>query len=157
MVLSDATVTAREEIAKKDASKAEHRQFIKQVEKMLTVIGQILGGSMIQTISMSVGSPDIEEDAYTETLDKVGRNNATELVDLAVRLDHFEEYPFNLVKRLYKQYEANRFAQRVLKDLVIANMHVFDIGHEMRQRVLTILGAGKPDDSLISRAGKRLK
>jgi hypothetical protein len=100
MALSDATVSAREEIAKRDPSKAEDRQFIKQVEKLLTVIGQILGVSMIQTISLSVRSPDIEEDAYAETLDRVGRNNATELVDLAIRLDHFEEYPFNLVKRL---------------------------------------------------------
>jgi hypothetical protein len=157
MSLSDATITAKEEMAKLDASKPEHRQFIKQVEKLLTVIGQIMGGSMIQTISLSVGSPDIEENAYAEILDSIGHNNATELIDLSIRLDHFEEYPFNRIKALYRDFAKNRFAQRVLKDLVIENMHVFDIGHEMRQRVLATLEVAKPGDSLLSRSGKRLK
>lgn len=157
MTLSDTTLKAREQIAKKDPNKRGDREFIKQVEKLLTVIGQILGGSMIQLISTNVGSPDIEEVAYTETLDKIGRTNASELVDLAIRLDHSEEYPFSRIKRLHKLYHANRFAQRVLKDMVIANMHVFEIGHEMRQRVLATLEIAKPVDSLLSKDSKRLK
>src|SRR5579872_3993201 len=95
MALSDTTVVVRGEIAKMDASRQEERQHIKRLEKLLTIIGQILGGATVQMISLNVGSPDIEESAYTETLDTVGRNDATELVDLAIRLDHFDVYPFN--------------------------------------------------------------
>jgi hypothetical protein len=157
MTLSDATVRAREEIAQRDTSKPDERQFVKRFEKLLTVIGQIVGTSMIQNISMNIGSPDIEEGAYSETLDKVGRNNATQLVDLSIRLDHFQDYPYNQIKALNKEYASNRFAQRVLRDLVIANMHVFDIGHDTRQRVSALLDLGKPTDALISRTGKRLK
>ncbi len=156
MVLSDATVSAKEELAKLKAANPEGPQLIKRVEKLLTVIAQILGVYKIQTISLSVGSPDIEDDAYGETLSKVGRNNATELVDLSIRLDHSEEYPFNQISRLNREYASNRFAQRVLRDLVVANMHVFDIGQEMRQKVLATLKV-KPDDAILSRLGKRLK
>jgi hypothetical protein len=58
---------------------------------------------------------------------------------------------------LYNQFSSNRFAQFVLRDLVIANMHVFELTREMRQRVLATLESGKPDDEILSKAGKRLK
>jgi hypothetical protein len=112
---------------------------------------------MIHLISINVGSPDINEDAYSEILLRVGRTNATELIDLAIRLDHSKEYPFATVKNMYRAFETNRFAQRVLRDLVIDNMHVFDIGWEMRQKVLGVLKTSRPSYAVLSKAGKRLK
>jgi hypothetical protein len=156
IVLSDATLRAKEEIAKRDKQKAQDREFIKRIQALLTIIGQIVGGGMINLISVNVGSPDIEEDAYSETLETIGRTDASELVHLSIRLDHSEEYPFESIKKLYERYKStNRFAQRVLVDLVIENMSVFDIGREMRQRVLATLNEGT-DTALISRRTKRL-
>lgn len=156
-VLTDASARATEEIAKRDLKKAEDREFVKVIERLLTVIGQIVGASVVREISLNIGSPDIDEDAYSETLDAVGSNNATELVDLAIKLDHGEAYPYNQVKKLRKMFAANRFADRVLRDLVIANMHVFDIGRPMRQRVLALWNAGPPGSAVLSQSTKRLK
>ena len=153
--LRDVTVKAREDLAKRDPRNSEERQFSKLIEKLLLIVGQIVGTSVFRSISLNVGSPDIEEEAYAETLDLVGHNNATELIDLAIKLDHFEEYPFAEIKSLHKRYEKNRFADDVLKSLVISNMHVFDIGREMRQRVLGTLKAGPPDPGVLSSTTKR--
>jgi hypothetical protein len=76
---------------------------------------------------------------------------------LAIKLDHSTEYPYTRIKKLQKQYAGNRFAQRVLRDLVIENMHVFKVDREMRQRVLNILKAGPADSAVLSQSGKRLK
>jgi hypothetical protein len=114
-----------------------------------------VGASVLRSISLSVGSPDIQEAAYSDTLDRIGRNNATELVDLAIKLDHFEAYPFEEIKRLKRQCGENRFAENVLRDLVIANMYVFEIGREMRQRVIATLKVTSPGPAALSRNKKR--
>lgn len=51
-------------------------------------------------------------------MDKIGRNAATELIDVTVKLDHSSEYPYGRIKELHKQFEGNRFAQRMMRDLV---------------------------------------
>ena len=81
---------------------------------------------------------------------------ATELLDLTIKLDHSGEYPFEQIKRLHGLFAKNRFCDRVLKDLVIANMQTFDIGREMRQRVTGLLNVGSPGDAALSRGTKRL-
>jgi hypothetical protein len=156
-VLSDASVRVNEDLAKRDLKKPEERAFVKAIEKLLTIIGQIVGAGVVREISLNVGSPDIDEDAYSETLEAVGENNATELIDLAIKLDHGEAYPYSQVRKLRKMFAANRFADRVLRDLVIANMHMFDIGREMRQRVLALWNAGPSGSALLSRSTKRLR
>jgi hypothetical protein len=155
--LGTATLRVNEEIAKRDTSKPEDRQLIKQIEKLLTILGQIVGGAMIRGVSLNVGSPDIDDSAYAETLDRVGHNDATEMIDLAIKLDHSTEYPYTRIKKLHKQYATNRFAQRVLRDLVMENMQIFKIEREMRQRVLHLFGGGQADSSILSQSAKRLK
>jgi hypothetical protein len=156
-LLSDASVEAKRVLANKDNTQPEDREFITEIEKLITVVGQITGVSMCHTISLSVGSPDIEESAYVETLKVVGITHASRLVDLAVKLDHSEEYPFELIKNLQSGFEHNLFAQRVLRDMVFANMRVFDIGWEMRQRVFGVFNARPSSDAAISKSARRLK
>ena len=114
------------------------------------------GVGVVRAVSLSVGSPDIEEDAYTETLESVGRNNATELIDLAIKLDHFETYPVQEIVGLHRRFADNRFANNFLRELVIANMHVFRIERGTRQHMLSVLNA-KADDRVLSQTTKRLK
>jgi predicted MPP superfamily phosphohydrolase len=139
-------------------SGSETRDLAKALDRLLSVIGQILGASAITIISNNVGSSDIEAGAYLQTLDAVGRNPASELVHLAIRLDHSgpDDYPYDLIKDLQRRFEKNLFAQRVLAGLVIANMHVFDIGWTTRQKVLSVLGIKAPDAASLSRTNKRL-
>lgn len=153
--VGDVTVGMREELAKNDSGKAADLQVAKSAEKLLAVVAQAIGASVFHTISLNVGSPEIDENAYTETLELIGRSNATELIDLAIKLDHFEAYPFEEIKRLRRRFADNRYATNVLRDLVVANVHVFDIGRQNRQRVLGLFDETQQGDALLSRKTKR--
>jgi hypothetical protein len=158
MELSTAALKARAAAATLDPHEKETREFQKILEKFLFVLGQIIGISVVTMISTNVGSPDIEADAYLRTLERVGRTNATELVHLAIKLDHAgsDDYPLYLIKNLHERFQDNLFAQRVLADLVVGNMYVFDIGRTTRQKVLSTLGIKAPSEAMLSKRNKRL-
>jgi hypothetical protein len=155
-VLSDADARAKAEIEKRDRSKAEDRRFIKTLERLLTMIGQAVGSTVFREISLNIGSPEIDEGAYTEALEIVGKSHATALIDISIKLDNADSYPYNELRELHHELKNNRFAITVLRDLVIVNMYIFDIGREMRQRVLALFKEDA-DETLLSRTTKRLR
>ena len=155
-LLSEATIFVRESLAKVNPKTDAEKRFVKSIQRFLLVVGQLVGTSTFHNLSLSIGSPDIEETAYEEVLERVGRTNATELINLAIKLDHFEGYPVEDIRRLHRQFAANRFADDALKGLVISHMHVFHISRETRQKVLAIWGR-TPDDGMLVRATKRFK
>ncbi len=56
---------------------------------------------MIMRIATSVGLRDLER-AYAEALKKVGKSNATLLIDFAIRIEHSGEIPLDKLKDLHK-------------------------------------------------------
>jgi hypothetical protein len=118
----------------------------------------LLGAMMIRTVSLTVGTTDVKELAYSTTLQAVGRTPATELIDLAIKLDHRDEYPLTEVSDLKRDFNKNPFADQVLQVLVIENMFIFPMEREMRARVAAALKIKlKPSERLISDKGKRFE
>jgi predicted phosphodiesterase len=156
--LSATAARVRSELARKEQEGQNIRQLAKSTEKLIDILSHILGFSLFRTISHNVGSPEIEDDAYAETLETLGRNDATELIDFAIKLDHWsDEYPLGLFRDLHRRYKkSNRLAQAILRDLAIANMQVIEIGRETRQKVLEELKE-RPTASLIEATGKRFR
>ncbi len=154
--LNDLTVNLRDDFAKHEPKASEDYQLVKRLETLLTVVAQIAGSAVFHMISMNVGSAEIDRGAYADTKASVGPTNSAELVDLAIKLDHLEEYPLSDIKRLHRKFANNRFALIVLRDLVIANLQVFDVGREMRQRVLAMFGQSRMDEALLSKSNKRI-
>ena len=70
-LISDTTVKVKGELATRDQKTASERQLVKSIARLLATLGQIVGTSVFRMISLNVGSPDIEEDAYIETLGPV--------------------------------------------------------------------------------------
>lgn len=155
--LKDASIEAKRVIEQQDQSRPEGREMVRQIERLLTMIGEIVGSGMILTIAQSVGSPDIGASAYEEAVTKVGKSNAVSLIDLSIKLDHSGEYPFNLIKQLVNDFSSSRLAHVILCNLVFDNMQVFEIDWKMRQRVISILKKTVPGEALVSKANKRLK
>jgi hypothetical protein len=156
--VKDSSTKVRNALAITKQEKPEFAPLAKKVEFLLTMMAQIVGVSIIRLISLSVGSTDIEGRAYSITLEEIGRNNATQLVDLSIKLDHFESYPLKEIKTLKSDYSQNRFAYRILRELVIDQMHVFKMDREMRQRVLSLLSAEPSNPLGLLRGGnKRFK
>ena len=131
------TDSVRKEEAQATQTK-DHAHYIQLVDRFLEEFSRILGFGVIKRISQCVGSTEIDESAYEEAIAEVGITDATELIDLAISLDHSSgQYPFNKFKNLNQRLAAsNRYGHKVLFDLIASNMQVFNIGRPMRQRVI---------------------
>lgn len=91
----------------------------------------------IKRVSLGVGVEDLAE-AYKEVLKLVGRNNATELIDLSIKLDHFGEFPSEAIRTLHKKFSSNAFAEAMLGDLVTAYMMTFDLDRRTRESMTSL-------------------
>lgn len=154
--LEDVTQYSRGEFAKSDVKSEAQKQFIKSFERFLLIVARLLGAASLQRLSLNLGSPEIAEGAYDEVLRTVGSTNATKLINLAIKLDHYETYPLNEVRRLHLEFAKNGYADDLLKSLVISHMHTFALERGTRAAVLAIWGV-KADDSILGKANKRFK
>jgi hypothetical protein len=150
-------IEMKEEASGQSGPIVKTSDFIKGLEKLLLMFAEIVGVGMFQMISTNVGSAEIEQQAYMEAQKIVGKTDATDLINLAIKLDNSDEYPLGQIRELVKQFESNYFATRMLGDLVVANMHVFDIGREMRQKVVNLLGIRQVTEEMMRSDNRRLK
>jgi hypothetical protein len=104
------------------------------VDILLLFVSRICTFSVIKRISGSVGVADLEE-AYKETLRLLGKTNATQLIDVSIKLDHFVEFPIDDIRELNKQFANNPFTEAILADLVTAHIMVFDVDRRIRQQM----------------------
>jgi hypothetical protein len=110
------------------------RQFVDQITLLLSRACTI---SVIAQVSGSVGVPDLER-AYGATLEIVGKNTATQLIDFAIELDHLPEFPSARIRELHKQFSNNLFADRILADLVLGRMLLIDVDPRIRQSMRSL-------------------
>ena len=104
---------------------------------ILVLWGRFITLGMISRISTSVGLPDLE-DAYEATVQAMGETDATRLINVAIRLDHFKGFPETQVRELHRTFKGrNPFADRLLLDLVLQNMIVFGVQRLVRERMMS--------------------
>jgi hypothetical protein len=89
---------------------------------------------VINKVSGDLGVRDLE-DAYRQTLDLVGKTNASLLINLSIALNHFEEFPLGEIRELHKQFSDSAFADTILADLVVSRMAVMNLDRRIRQSV----------------------
>jgi hypothetical protein len=91
-------------------------------------------------ISRAVGVSDLER-AYSEANDRVGSMPSTKLIDLAIRLDHSEGFPFRDVQALRKSLPPEgEVALAVLSDLVVRHTQVFKLKPETLRKIAGLIG-----------------
>ena len=140
-----------------EGPKAEHLARINGlVARFVTVISTIAAFSTLKKISGSVGLADLE-DAYAATLQQVGINNATQLVDLSIKLDHCTQFPEKEIRELHAAFADNVFADNLLKALVLSHIQVFDVPAPLRQSLSSLFKLKANVPLLIDPARKRTK
>jgi hypothetical protein len=104
------------------------------VNRLVLFLSRICTLHVITQVSGNVGVADLES-AYNEALLLVGKTNASELINLAIKLDHDLEFPLSEIRALHKQFSNNAFADTVLSDLVLSRLSVIDVDRRIRQSV----------------------
>jgi hypothetical protein len=133
----------------------ERLKLDKMIARFVFELSHVVGFSLIRTLSLSIGSPDIQRRAYRDTLNRLGNTDATDLINMALRLDHEDGFPYERVKGLVDRLrKQNPFAFRVLVNMVVDNLEVFDSGWDMRQKVASLIGV-KAGPRLIGTGSRR--
>ena len=118
----------------KEANPDKVRKFI---DFLLLLLSRMCTLSVIGRLAGSVGAADLEQ-AYRETLEQVGRSNASQLVNLAVKLEHLPEFPAGEIRDLHKEFSVNAFADTILSDIVTARMSAVDLDRRTRQSMASL-------------------
>jgi hypothetical protein len=87
-------------------------------EDMMAFLPQIFAVSMCRAVSDSVGIADMDR-AYNETADSLGKSVAIRIIDLTVKMHHFEGFPETVIRDLRADVKGNTFSAQVLKILVL--------------------------------------
>ena len=115
----------------------------------------VFGGSfgIIKMISQAVGSEHLAE-TYKE-VSAAPSPLAIGLIDLAIKLEHFRNFPNRDVIDLNKQTEKKEFAASLLKQLVAEYFYLYPAAPAARQRICSQLGIQANTPGMISSQNKR--
>jgi hypothetical protein len=131
-----------------------------KVSRFLFFVSQMIAYSAIKRISYSLGSTMLDE-TYREVL---GRDSspAFKLIDTAIRLDHFWDFPVTIIEEQAVVYRSNPFALSLLQNLVAERFFLFPEHAEVKQSICKKVGieltkADLLDDKRYPPRGKRAR
>jgi hypothetical protein len=125
----------------------------KTIEKFIVFLGRVFALGMIVKVASSVGLADLE-DAYEEVLNDVGKTNATQLIDIAIKLEHSRDFPEDDIRMLRDALSKNYLAEGVLTTLVIGHMQKYGVDQRMLQKISAILGIKANSPELVQTTRK---
>jgi hypothetical protein len=108
----------------------------RQADEFIFWFGVVLGGSIIQRISYSVGSDKLEE-TYRD-LTKGEKSLPLRLVDISIKLEHFT-LPTAEIISLNKELNKNIYAQTILKTRVLHHFYLYYVKPKFRQQLCSKL------------------
>ncbi|HKM47473.1 MAG TPA: metallophosphoesterase [Terriglobales bacterium] len=117
--------------------KTDPKKARELIDFLILLICRMCTLSVLSRVASSVGAADLEE-AYRETLEIVGRSNASELINLTIKLEHLTEFPTNEIRELHKEFSNNAFADTILADIVVGRLNEADIDRRTRQSIASV-------------------
>lgn len=116
------------------------RERVKKAGKFVSLLIEGIALAFIKKISGSVGTEALRQ-TYDELVAKHS-NLPVKLIDLSVKLDHFERFPSDELDQLIDEAvkHNNIFATLMLKHLVFDHFYRYTIAHATKQRYCEKLG-----------------
>ncbi len=111
---------------------------------------------MMKRISHAVGLEELEE-TYRSVVDRGGSRFPVMVIDYAIKLDHFAQFPKSELERIIVDARKNAFALRLLRDLTADYLYLFPADFRVRQYVGEILNIKINTPNTLGSSSKRLK
>lgn len=115
-------------------------QQIKKAKRFVSILVEGSAIAFIKKISSSIGTESLRQ-TYDELVRKYNRL-AVKIIDLSVKLDHFEQFPSDEFDKLIKDVNKhnNMFASLLLKHLAVDHFYRYTIPRSTKQRYCEKLG-----------------
>lgn len=94
---------------------------------------------VIKGISSAVGLGELDV-TYQQVMAEAGKVLSVQLTDLSIRLDHFYEFPKDLVETLRTRVRGNFFSYSILRDLLVYYFMLFRSTDSLRGRYGKMFG-----------------
>ena len=134
-----------------------------QVLRLFSGLLQMVTFSVFRHVSDSIGTEKV-----SQTLAEVSgnsENKSIRVIDLSIRLDHFEHFPRTQIEEAAKEFLGNYFAMSLIRIMVWHHLYLFPVDYRDMQFACdklhislesrTKLLASEPKKTAIARAGNR--
>ncbi len=127
---------------------SDEKKLDNDVDFVLYRLTSAVAFGMIKRISHAVGSQYL-----AETFQEVSDHRvpiSISLVNLSIKLDHFEEFPLDDAVLMYENVHKDLFTSSILRALVVHHLYLFPVSRSIRQRVCDRLGIKISDPKLLT-------
>ena len=131
------------------------QELDRRTEQFVFFLLSMLAVSEVKRVSGSVGSIYLAK-TYEEVYDERFLTSMS-LIDLAIKLDHFETFPINDIKKLYDEVHHNMFTSTVLRRMVVDHLYLFPVDRRLRQSVCAHLKIDIPRAKLLLGDDRKVK
>jgi len=98
------------------------------------------GVGVIKRISTAVGHNQLEK-TYLEVVARFNNSLSVELIDLAVKMEHFQELEFRRIEGVVQsRLRDNIFGYQIVQELVYSHYSLFPSNREDRQKICGLVG-----------------
>ena len=111
---------------------------------------------MTKRISSSVGLHELRG-TFSDVLKNLGEPLSARLIDVSIKLDHFPGFPYEEIKAIAHDTTRNHFTKRVLRDLVVNHLYLFNVDYRIRQKLSRKLGIQGTDKQYIANPSKKVQ
>lgn len=125
----------------------------KKTTRLMFQLQAGLGYSVIKKISQAVGSKHLKE-TYREVL-TANNQISMQLIDTAIKLDHFISFPKKEVEGLQQLVEKNPFTYSILRRMVRDRFYLFSENWKLRQSICDLLEIRVNNPKMIESKNKR--
>jgi hypothetical protein len=109
------------------------KKLAARTEDMIVWMGTLATHGMVKRVSFAVGHSDLTK-TYRKVLDR-DKRLSIQVIDAAMRLDHFEDPPEKELKQLSVKVRKNNFTYSVLRQIVADYIYFYDHDFSTMQRV----------------------
>jgi hypothetical protein len=143
------------ELLRKHDPKLDDRVIEEAVRGITLGMAWLLSFGLIKITSAALGSKHLG--TTYERMVQGDSKPSTLLVHLSLALDHFGDFPLNLVRRLSDEFRKASFADSLLRLMVVHHFSLFPVPFRIKQKVCAIIDVPYIGVRALSSAGKLLK
>jgi hypothetical protein len=122
----------------KMAFSGTERELLTRAELILAEILREITYSLLKRVSHAIGLSELEP-TYDEVAELRDNSLSNGMIQLSIRLDHFERFPKKEIEKLAVTLEHNVFSYQTLRDLVLNHLYLFPRGYTIQQWAGSVL------------------
>jgi hypothetical protein len=116
------------------------RESTRKVEEYMGLMAKGFAYTVVKKMSQSVGVAD-QEQAYDAAIRVLPKTNATDIIDIAVKLDHYRGFPESEIVKFAERVRTSPFATGLLQWLIIGQLMLYRVDPKTRATMAKILKA----------------